>query len=266
VPKMRTQLVAARTVAEALADLATVPDSAAPRPTGHPSRRSPAHARKASSSPSDGPGLPGCAAPARARVWLWVRHARRPRRAGGGARCGGANRRAVRGSDDRDGRRLRGPRRGAGKDCRRRGVAKTARIVALALLGAAAAVAAVAGELHTGAVWGSPLSDLVWTLDATMCCSRRSPLWSSPSCWGRRVRDRRMGRHCRPPARRPGLAADLHHRSPPPRRVGGPPPDAIGRRRRRAARTRGTLTRIEQPAKEEPPCLQPPIRRSPTPR
>jgi len=168
VPKMRTQLVAARTVAEALADLATVPDSAAPRPTGHPSRRSPAHARKASSSPSDGPGLPGCAAPARARVWLWVRHARRPRRAGGGARCGGANRRAVRGSDDRDGRRLRGPRRGAGKDCRRRGVAKTARIVALALLGAAAAVAAVAGELHTGAVWGSPLSDLVWTLDATM--------------------------------------------------------------------------------------------------
>ena len=47
-------------------------------------------------------------------------------------------------------------------------VAKTARIAALALLGAGAAVAAVVGELHAGAVWGSPLSDLVWTLDATM--------------------------------------------------------------------------------------------------
>jgi hypothetical protein len=46
--------------------------------------------------------------------------------------------------------------------------AKTARIIALALLGAAAAVAALVGELHAGAVWGSPLSDLVWTLDVTM--------------------------------------------------------------------------------------------------
>jgi hypothetical protein len=47
-------------------------------------------------------------------------------------------------------------------------VAKTARIIALALLGAAAAVTALLGELHAGAIWGSPLSDLVWTLDATM--------------------------------------------------------------------------------------------------
>ena len=44
-------------------------------------------------------------------------------------------------------------------------VAKTARIIAL---GAAAAAAALVGELHAGAVWGSPFSDLVWTLDATM--------------------------------------------------------------------------------------------------
>jgi hypothetical protein len=42
-------------------------------------------------------------------------------------------------------------------------LAETARIIALALLGAAAAVAALVGELHAGAVWGSPLSDLVWT-------------------------------------------------------------------------------------------------------
>ncbi len=47
-------------------------------------------------------------------------------------------------------------------------VAKTARIIALGLLGAAAAVAALVGEVHAGAVWGSSLSDLVWTLDATM--------------------------------------------------------------------------------------------------
>ena len=50
VPKMRTQLVAARTVAEALADLATGPESApAPGSAGHRSRRSPARARRASS-------------------------------------------------------------------------------------------------------------------------------------------------------------------------------------------------------------------------
>jgi hypothetical protein len=47
-------------------------------------------------------------------------------------------------------------------------VAKTARWVALGILAAAAAVAALVGELHAGAVWGSPLSDLVWTLDAAM--------------------------------------------------------------------------------------------------
>ena len=47
-------------------------------------------------------------------------------------------------------------------------VVKTARTVALAVLAAAAAAAAVVGELRAGAVWGSPLSDLVWALDVAM--------------------------------------------------------------------------------------------------
>jgi hypothetical protein len=47
-------------------------------------------------------------------------------------------------------------------------VAKTARSVALIVLGAAVAVTAVVGEVRSGAVWGSPLSDVVWTLDVTM--------------------------------------------------------------------------------------------------
>jgi hypothetical protein len=47
-------------------------------------------------------------------------------------------------------------------------VAKIARGVALGVLGATAAVAALVGEFRAGAVWGSPLSDLVWTLDVAM--------------------------------------------------------------------------------------------------
>ena len=47
-------------------------------------------------------------------------------------------------------------------------VAKTARRVALGTLAAAAAVAAVVGQVRAGAVWGSPLSDLVWTLDTAI--------------------------------------------------------------------------------------------------
>jgi hypothetical protein len=47
-------------------------------------------------------------------------------------------------------------------------VAKTARRLALSLLAAATAVAAAVGQLRSGAVWGSPLSDLVWTLDVAM--------------------------------------------------------------------------------------------------
>ena len=47
-------------------------------------------------------------------------------------------------------------------------VAKAARTVALSVLAAAAAVAAVVGEVGAGAVWASPLSDLVWALDVAM--------------------------------------------------------------------------------------------------
>jgi hypothetical protein len=46
-------------------------------------------------------------------------------------------------------------------------VAKT-RSIALTVLAAAVAVAAVVGGVRAGAVWGSPLSDLVWTLDVAM--------------------------------------------------------------------------------------------------
>ena len=47
-------------------------------------------------------------------------------------------------------------------------VAKTARRIALSLLAAAAATAAAVGEVRSGAVWGSPLSDLVWALGVAM--------------------------------------------------------------------------------------------------
>jgi|SRR5215218_9833726 len=47
-------------------------------------------------------------------------------------------------------------------------VASTVRAVALSILAAGATVAAVVGELRSGAVWGPPLSDLVWALDVAM--------------------------------------------------------------------------------------------------
>jgi hypothetical protein len=47
-------------------------------------------------------------------------------------------------------------------------VAKAARTVARVVLAAVAAAAALAGEVQAGAVWGSPLSDLVWALDVAM--------------------------------------------------------------------------------------------------
>jgi hypothetical protein len=47
-------------------------------------------------------------------------------------------------------------------------VAKRARRIALSVLAAAAAVAAFVGAVQAGAVWGSPLSDLVWALDVAM--------------------------------------------------------------------------------------------------
>jgi hypothetical protein len=40
--------------------------------------------------------------------------------------------------------------------------------LALAVLAAGAAVAALVAELRAGAIWRSPLSDLVWALDAAM--------------------------------------------------------------------------------------------------
>lgn len=98
-------------------------------------------------------------------------------------------------------------------------VAKTARTAAL-LLGAAAGVSALVGELHAGAVWGSPYSDLAWTLDTAMLLETIVAL---------------------------AIAVVLGTPGPsPPRRVGGPPPHAIsGRGRRSAARTPATLTRTE---------------------
>ena len=47
-------------------------------------------------------------------------------------------------------------------------VARKARRVTVPALAVAAAVAAVVGEVRAGAVWGSPLSDLVWALDAAI--------------------------------------------------------------------------------------------------
>ena len=47
-------------------------------------------------------------------------------------------------------------------------VARTARKAALGILAAAAVAAAVVGAVRSGAVWGSPLSDLVWLLDVAM--------------------------------------------------------------------------------------------------
>ena len=45
---------------------------------------------------------------------------------------------------------------------------QTTRRLTLSVLAAAAAVAALIGEVGAGAVWGSPLSDLVWALDVAM--------------------------------------------------------------------------------------------------
>ena len=46
--------------------------------------------------------------------------------------------------------------------------ARRARRVVLALLAAAAGVAGLVGQVRAGAMWGSPLSDLVWALDVAM--------------------------------------------------------------------------------------------------
>jgi hypothetical protein len=94
-------------------------------------------------------------------------------------------------------------------------VAKTARSIALVVLGAAAAVAAVFGEVRAGAVWGSPLSDLVWTLDVamlgqTIVALLLAVLLRTPGCeigvWGD-IAARIRGRPASPPI----CLIGLHH-------------------------------------------------------
>jgi hypothetical protein len=94
-------------------------------------------------------------------------------------------------------------------------VAKTARSVALIVLGAAVAVAAVVGEVRSGAVWGSPLSDVVWTLDVAMLFQTTVALLiavvlGTPGCeigvWAD-LAARRRGRPATPPI----CIIGLHH-------------------------------------------------------
>jgi hypothetical protein len=95
------------------------------------------------------------------------------------------------------------------------GVAKRARWVALSLLTAAAAVAAVVGELRFGAVWGSPLSDLVWALDVafliqTVVALPLAVVLRTPGCeigvWAE-IAARLRGRPASPPL----CILGLHH-------------------------------------------------------
>ena len=124
-------------------------------------------------------------------------------------------------------------------------VAKRARSVALAVLGAAAAVAAIVGELRAGAVWGSPLSDLVWALDAaillqTIVALPIAIVLGTPGCeigvWGD-IAARLRGKPASPPI----CILGLHHLD-----------EWEARRRarrgsghRRRARTRATSTKTE---------------------
>ncbi len=121
-------------------------------------------------------------------------------------------------------------------------VAKRARSVALVVLGAAAAVAAIVGELRAGAVWGSPLSDLVWALDAaillqTIVALPIAVVLGTPGCeigvWGdiaARVRGE--------PASPPICIIGLHHLDEWEARR-----RARGSGHRRRARTRATSTK-----------------------
>jgi hypothetical protein len=94
-------------------------------------------------------------------------------------------------------------------------VARTAWRVALAVLAAAAAAAAVVGELRAGAIWGSPLSDLVWALDVAMLVETIVALplavvLGTPGCeigvWGE-IAARLRGRPAAPPL----CIIGLHH-------------------------------------------------------
>jgi hypothetical protein len=87
--------------------------------------------------------------------------------------------------------------------------------IALALLAAAAASTAVAGELRSGEVWGSPLSDLVWALDVAMLVETIAALplavaLGTPGCeigvWAE-IAARLRGRPASPPL----CIIGLHH-------------------------------------------------------
>ena len=87
--------------------------------------------------------------------------------------------------------------------------------VALSLLAVAAVGAAVVGELRSGEVWGSPLSDLVWALDVAMLVETIAALplavaLGTPGCeigvWAE-IAARLRGR----PASPPPCIIGLHH-------------------------------------------------------
>jgi hypothetical protein len=93
--------------------------------------------------------------------------------------------------------------------------ATTAWKVALSLLAAAVASAAVVGELRSGKVWGSPLSDLVWALDVAMLVETIAALplavaLGTPGCeigvWAE-IAARLRGRPASPPL----CIIGLHH-------------------------------------------------------
>ena len=93
--------------------------------------------------------------------------------------------------------------------------ATTAWKVALSLLAAAVASAAVVGDLRSGKVWGSPLSDLVWALDVAMLVETIAALplavaLGTPGCeigvWAE-IAARLRGR----PASPPPCIIGLHH-------------------------------------------------------
>ena len=124
-------------------------------------------------------------------------------------------------------------------------VAKRARSLALVVLGAAAAVAAIVGELRAGAVWGSPLSDLVWGLDAAMLLQTIVALpiavvLGTPGCeigvWGD-IAARLRGEPASPPI----CIIGLHHLDEWEARRRARP----GSGHRRRARTRATSTKTE---------------------
>jgi hypothetical protein len=87
--------------------------------------------------------------------------------------------------------------------------------VALSLLAAAATSTAVVGELRSGEVWGSPLSDLVWALDVAMLVETIAALplavaLGTPGCeigvWAE-IATRLRGRPASPPL----CIIGLHH-------------------------------------------------------